>query len=198
MLNGSGHRLEEPDVVFGRRRLPLRRAELREQSSELRPPRGLQLLDRSGHVVPGAERIHPRAERQDLLAFVRAPEQDLAPRLDGLVDQRLDQPGLADSRFPLDQADGRATAPRIAEPLPEGDQLDAAPDQGGGRGREMHRPAARLFRASGPRPSLEELAIRLLGLGLGLDAELAFEGSDTELVLSERRAAPILARVDGA
>ena len=195
MLHGPGHRLEEADVVLGRGRLSLRPAELGEQPSELRAPLLVQLFDRSRDDLPGAECIDPRSERQDLLAFVPAAGQDLAAPFDRVGDERLEQSRLADAGLTLDQADRSATAPRIAKPLPQGVELDPAPDQSGAGSWHWRWTTARAFDARCAGPSLEKLAVELPGLSFGLDAELALESFDARLVLSEGCAAPALTRV---
>ena len=145
--------------------------------------------------APGAKRIHPRAEGQDLLAFVTPPEQDVALPVGGFRGQLADQPGLADPRLAQHQhelaasficLDERGAAARHFQlPSDEGDigRHRQRSSEGAGR-RAAHRrpPAAWRTRAGSP---AEDLLVDLARVGLGLDAELAPEDADAELVLPE-------------
>ena len=196
MLDDTRHRLEETDVVFARGGLGLHRPQLRKEARKLVPPRGIEILDQAGNDAAGAQRVHPGAERQDLLVFVGAAEQDLAPRVRRLGDQRFHQPRLADADLAVEDPDRPMAPRRVRQPLAKRRVLRNPSDQGGVGGEDGGAEATWLHVVADVRPRLEEIAIELPGLRLGLDAELALEDADAGLVLAERRASPVLSRVE--
>ena len=89
MLHGPRHRLEQPHVIFAGGGLTVGGAQLGKKSTELGSPRRLQLLEQVRDDAV-AERVHPRAERQDLLTFVTATHEDMATAVARLPHERVD------------------------------------------------------------------------------------------------------------
>src|SRR2546430_2771305 len=85
---------------------------------------------------------------------------------------------------------------RVRQPLAKRRVLRNPSDQGGVGGEDGGAEATWLHVVADVRPRLEEIAIELPGLRLGLDTELALEDADAGLVLAERRASPVLSRVE--
>src|SRR5205823_6555356 len=125
--------LEQPDVALGGDRRRRRAAgELGEEPRELAVCRARSraaFRDLRDHAA-GAQRVDPRAERQDLLALVRAADEH-ARAVDGRGGGELfDETALADARLASEQHDVSTTAPRRAQPLAQLRELRVAADQG--------------------------------------------------------------------
>src|SRR5947207_5531423 len=143
-----------------------------------------------------AERVHPRAERQDLLTFVTATHENMATAVARLPHERVDQPRLADARLALDDPDRATALPRFGEPLAQRRQFRQTADQGCLRLRDARCRLAlvRPVRASGRR--LKQLAIQPPRLRFRLEAQLTLEHPDARLVLAEGGSTPTLLRVE--
>ena len=146
-----------------------------------------------------AEGVHPRAERQHLLALVRPPEQDPRAALLSADGQLGDEPCLPDSRLADDADHPPVSPPGLGERLRQLRQLGPSADE-----RRLHRRRGRarrrlrwarsdLGRRRRARQSLaEDVLVERLRLGLGLHAQLLLECAHALLILPERRAPPPL------
>ena len=145
----------------------------------------------------------PQAEGQDLLARV-GPALDeataLAHRVGG---DFLDEPRLADARLAEHCHHPGPAFAGETQRRAHLSQLGGSPDQGEPRGgvsaawRRGLGGARRTRRRGRLRGSLgEDLLVEPLGLGLGLDAQLAPQGLDADLISAERRRAASLGGIE--
>ena len=186
MPEQSGEGLEEPQGIagFGHCR-QARGEELGKQPSELREPDAFEALQGScihqDCALP--QRIDPRPEGQDLLALVRAAEQDGTAPARSLCREISQQPALTDPGLADDRHDLAVSGPGRGHDLVELGHLGVAADERaiGGPGCTGERHRHHLTWALS-----EDLLIERLGLGLGLDAQLALEDLDALLILPER------------
>src|SRR5262249_20404367 len=141
----------------------------------------------------------PRPERQQLLALEGPSEEDGVTGVERLDRDLAQQPGLADSGLAEHDRDLSCSvrgAPReglelceLGLPPDERDPLvrQAQPPHAERRSRRSLARRRSRHRLAGRAGSLlEKLLIELLGLGLGLRAQLSLQEIDTHLVLAER------------
>ncbi len=149
--------------------------------------------------MTGPQCAHPEAERQDALALVRTAldKADAVARRVG--DELLDEARLAEPRLAENRDHARAAFGASVDLGAHARELRAAADQGrvnNGFTRRTGepRPASRrrpLGRALG-----QDFAVELLGLGLGLDPQLAPQRLHADLVAPQRGRAAALGRVE--
>ena len=197
-LEQSRHALEEPTrvVACGGQ---LRADEFGKEARQLGAPDRLQLVQHPlvEHRPSGAERVSPRAERQDLLARVAPAHQNAHAGPRPVPGQFGEQSTLADAGLAFYGHHPAAPAPSGIEQGAEPAQLALSANQRSVR-REEAGPSVAVARRrpGGPpglvrarrRPRAQDLLVEVLRLALGLDPQLAPQDGEAVLVLAQGRA----------
>src|SRR5262249_41074184 len=131
-----------------------------------------------------AQGVGPGTERQGLLTFVGTADQDGEPAAGRLAAELRHEPGLANPCLAPHRDDAPPARGGVSQRLEEDAQFALSADEHGVRRPRRREVPYRRRLAPGGRP--KNLLVQRLRFGLRLDTELALEGGDTQLVLTER------------
>src|SRR5262249_21299713 len=203
LLDKLSDAFEKSQEIVARRR-EVRRADLRQQTRELRAPdrrKTLERLDFLAHLA-AAKGVDPGTEGQDLLALVAAPQQHAGTFLAGVRTNGRHEGALTDTGLADNYDDPAKSAADLVNCAPYLQQLSLASNQrplvhGSCLARAARRAGeARFWLRSLAHTLLEDVLIQSSRLGLGLSAQLAPEQGDADLVLLQRGASPALPRIE--